>query len=231
MKISNPFKGMSLFEYILWIGSMIAIIIAFIIPEEKEYLNLVTSLVGVTCVFFIAKGKIFGQIVGIIYAIVYGFISYFHNLYGEVFLSFVFYAPLAILGLVEWAKNQYADTHVVTITKLTKIDYFIALAITIVLTTIAFFVLSALNTQSLVVSTISIATSTMAGYFVIKRSPGYALFYFLNDSVLIVMWSIEAYQNISALPMVISFITFVINDLYGFINWLRLRKKQTENSI
>ena len=210
---------------------MIAIIIAFLIPDEKEYLNLITSLVGVTCVFFIAKGKIFGQIVGIIYAIVYGLISYFHNLYGEVFLAFVFYAPLAIIGVIEWAKNQYQDTNVVTITKMSKKDYILASTITIVMTTIAFFVLRALNTQSLIVSTISIATSTMAGYFSIKRSPLYAICYFLNDSVLIIMWSIEANLSISSLPMVISFITFVINDLYGFINWLRLRKKQSENSI
>ena len=206
---------------------MVAIIIAFIIPDEKDYLNLVTSLIGVTCVFFIAIGKLIGQIVGVVYAVVYGIISFYHKLYGEVFLALVFYAPIAIFAIIEWVKHQHEKTNTVAITKLSYPHYLIAIAITIVVTTAAFFILRALNTQSLVVSTISIATSTMAGYFVIKRSPLFALMYFLNDTVLIIMWSIETKLNISALPMVISFITFVINDLYGFINWLRLRNKQS----
>ena len=230
MKLTNPFKGMTLLEYVIWIGSLIATIIAFIIPQEKDYLNFFTSLIGVTTAIFMAKGRILGQITGLIYSIAYGIIAFYHSLYGEVFIAAVFYAPISIIAIVSWIRHQYEDTSIIRINKLNLKQYLLGFAITITTATASFFVLRALNTHSLVVSTISIATSTLAGYFSIRRSPLYALVYFLNDIVLIVLWGFETNENIATLPILISFVAYVVNDTYGFINWFRLRKKQNSET-
>jgi predicted PurR-regulated permease PerM len=58
------------------------------------------------------------------------------------------------------------------------------------------------------------------------RSPGYALAFAANDLVLIVMWILAAINDLSYLPMIACFVMFLLNDIYGFINWKRMKKRQ-----
>lgn len=96
----------------------------------------------------------------------------------------------------------------------------------IIVTIIFYFILKALNTSNLIVSTISVFTSFIAVGFTLFRSRFYALGYALNDIVLIILWSLACVENISYLPMVICFVTFFIFDVYGFINWTKMLKNQ-----
>ena len=58
------------------------------------------------------------------------------------------------------------------------------------------------------------------------------LAYALNDAVLIVLWLLATAKDPSYVSVIICFIAFIINDVYGFINWLRMEKRQAaiENS-
>ena len=67
-------------------------------------------------------------------------------------------------------------------------------------------------------------------YLTFRRSPYYALAYALNDIVLIVLWSMASSLNTSYLSVIICFVMFLANDIYGFINWLRMEKKQKGNA-
>lgn len=69
-------------------------------------------------------------------------------------------------------------------------------------------------------------TSFLAAYLTARRSRFYAIGYGINDIVLIIMWSMASYQNLTYLPMVICFIAFLVIDSYGFINWSVMNKKQ-----
>ncbi len=59
-----------------------------------------------------------------------------------------------------------------------------------------------------------------------RRCEFYALAYGLNDIVLIVLWSIAAYDRIKYLPIVVCFVVFLVNDMYGFINWSAAKHRQ-----
>jgi hypothetical protein len=37
-----------------------------------------------------------------------------------------------------------------------------------------------------------------------------------------------SFENLSYLPMVMCFITFLLNDGYGFISWKRMERRQKE---
>ena len=50
----------------------------------------------------------------------------------------------------------------------------------------------------------------------------------MNDLVLIVLWVIAALTDISSVPMFSCFVMFFLNDMYGFINWRRMEKRQAE---
>jgi nicotinamide riboside transporter PnuC len=60
------------------------------------------------------------------------------------------------------------------------------------------------------------------------RSSAYALSYAANDIVLIILWIMASIDNISYLPMIVCFVMFFINDMYGFFNWRKMKKRQTE---
>ena len=75
-------------------------------------------------------------------------------------------------------------------------------------------------------STLSVTTSFIAVYLTFRRSPYFALAYAANDVVLIVLWILAAAEDISYLAVIICFVAFLGNDLYGFINWKRMEKRQ-----
>ena len=98
-----------------------------------------------------------------------------------------------------------------------------------IVTVIFYFVLRYFNTANLVPSTLSVTTSFIAVYLTFRRSPYFALAYAMNDVVLIVLWILASITDISYLSVVICFVVFFVNDMYGFINWRRMEKKQKMN--
>ena len=101
------------------------------------------------------------------------------------------------------------------------------------LTTIFYFILAYFDTSNLILSTVSVATSFAAVYLTARRSEYYAIMYAMNDLVLIVLWTLASLADKSYLSVLVCFAVFFINDLYGFISWRRIKKRQlhTKNEI
>lgn len=100
---------------------------------------------------------------------------------------------------------------------------------TAIITLIFYFILSAFHTKNIIPSTISVTTSFLAVYLTFRRNPFYAIGYAANDIVLIVLWILATIENTSYLSAVVCFVTFFANDIYGFISWQKMAKKQAEN--
>ena len=95
-------------------------------------------------------------------------------------------------------------------------------------TTAAFhFILKHFNTAQLFFGTLSVTTSFFASYLAFRRSPFYAFAYAANDIVLIILWMLASAGSNTALPMVACFVAFLANDIYGFVNWMKMKKYQT----
>ena len=75
---------------------------------------------------------------------------------------------------------------------------------------------------------ISVRTSFLASYYMFRRVALYAIAYAMNDIILIILWVMATLENVAYLPMVICFSVFFINDMYGFLNWRKIRKKQID---
>ena len=98
--------------------------------------------------------------------------------------------------------------------------------ITTAVTALFYFILEFFDTANIVPSTLSVTTSFVAVYLTFRRSPYFAVAYAANDIVLIILWILASVENISYLPMVFCFVMFFVNDMYGFINWRRMEKRQ-----
>lgn len=137
---------------------------------------------------------------------------------------------MAVFALISWIKNPYdGNKSEVKVNRLKKKEIVFMLLLTAVITFIFYFILAAFNTANLIPSTISVTTSFLAVYLTFRRSAFYAAAYAANDVFLITLWLMAALSNIAYLSVVICFVIFLINDVYGFINWSKMQKRQEAN--
>lgn len=224
--MKNPFAKLTKFELGLWIFSLIAVSVCFIVMPQKNWLTLIGSLIGVTSLIFCAKGMIIGPILTVVFSIFYGIISYYFRYYGEMITYLLMTTPMAIASIISWFKNPYPQSDRVKVGRATPLSITVVAVLSLVVTIAFYFILRALGTTNLIISTISITTSFLACSFVLLRSPYYALAYALNDVVLIIMWIAASIVTPSYVSMVACFAVFLINDVYGFINWQKMKKEQ-----
>ncbi|MGN1341375.1 MAG: nicotinamide riboside transporter PnuC [Oscillospiraceae bacterium] len=231
MKLKNPFSRLTGFELGLWITSMAVVIGSFLLAGEYDPLSLAAPLIGVTSLIFIARGEPAGQVLTILFSLLYAIISWKCRYYGEMITYLGMTAPSALAALIVWLKHPFQQGKPqVVVSHLTPKKLTVTLLLTAVVTAGFYFVLKFFNTAQLPVSTVSVTTSFLASALMVLRSPLYALAYAANDIVLIVLWLLASMENISDLPMVFCFAAFLANDIYGFINWRRIRKTQAGKS-
>ena len=226
MIVRNPFKTFVRFEWFLWICSMIVVGGSSLIAGSFSLLTLVASLLGVTALIFVAKGDVWGQILTVLFSLLYAGISLKFRYFGEMITYLGMTAPIALLSVVSWMRNPYAGTTEVQVHQITRTQRVWMVVSTVAVTTLFYFILAAFGTTNLYISTISIATSFLASYLMLFRSSGYALAFAANDIVLIVLWVLATIEDLSYLPMIACFTMFLLNDIYGFLNWKRMRQRQ-----
>ena len=223
-------KYFSVGEILLWSCSVLLIIVSFCVFDRRNYLTLASSLIGVTSLIFTAKGNTIGQILMIVFSLLYGYISFVFTYYGEMLTYLCMTMPMAIFALISWLKNPYKKNKAeVKVNRLKKGEPVFMWIATAIITLIFYFILSAFHTKNIIPSTISVTTSFLAVYLTFRRNPFYAIGYAANDIVLIVLWILATIENTSYLSVVVCFVTFFANDIYGFISWQKMAKKQAEN--
>ncbi len=232
MNIIKSFKNLNKFELGLWLTSLTVIAVSSFIGGTDSVLSLITSLLGATALIFIAKGDVFGQILLIVFSLLYGFISLQTKYYGEM-ITYVFMSmPIAVISLITWLRHPFKGAQKqVEVSRVTKKQILIVSLLAVAVTVVFYFVLKILGTQNLIVSTFSVTTSFVAASLTALRSPAYALGYSTNDIVLIILWVSASFKDISYVPMAACFVIFLVNDLYGFYNWRKMKNEQQKHKI
>lgn len=214
-------------EITIWCTSVLLIIAAFVLFDRQSYLTLAASLIGVTSLIFCAKGNPAGQVLMIVFSLLYGVISHGFAYYGEMITYLGMTMPMSVLSLIVWLKNPYEGKHSeVAVSRLDKKGAVEMCVLTVAVTVAFYFVLRKFGTANLLPSTLSVTTSFAAVFLTFKRSPYFALVYALNDLVLMVLWVLASLENTHYIAVVVCFAAFFANDIYGFINWKKMQKNQ-----
>jgi len=218
-------------DIVLWSSSVILIITSFFLFDKENYLTLCASLIGVTSLIFNAKGNPFGQLLMVVFSLLYGIISFTFSYYGEMITYLGMTMPMAIFALISWLRNPFngnkAEVKVNSIT--TKETIFMWL-ITVLVTIIFYFILEHFNTANIVPSTLSVTTSFIAVYLTFRRSPYFAIAYAANDIILIILWILASLYDTRYISVVVCFSAFLINDIYGYISWQKMRIRQSKST-
>lgn len=209
-------------ERLLWGLSVAFIVGSFCAFDRENYLTLAASLIGVTSLIFNAKGNPIGQVLMVLFSLLYGIISY----------TFAYYdlgmtMPMAVFALISWLKNPYNGRRSeVKVNTIGKKEIVLMCLAAVVATGVFYWILKMFHTANLLPSTLSVTTSFLAVYLTFRRSAYFALAYASNDIVLIALWVLASLADTRYLSAVVCFVAFLVNDLYGFINWRRMKERQ-----
>ena len=216
-------------EIVLWVSSVMLIVSSFFVFDRENYMTLCASIIGVTSLIFNAKGNPFGQFLMVIFSLLYGIISYTFAYYGEMMTYLGMTMPMAIFALISWLRNPYNGNKAeVKVNVISRKETWYMWTGTLVVTIIFSFILTYFHTVNIIPSTISVTTSFLAVYLTFRRSPYFALAYAANDVVLIVLWILASVSDMRYVSVVVCFVAFFVNDLYGFVSWQKMKISQSK---
>lgn len=222
------FHYFSSLDIAIWGSSVLLIVISFIAFDRTNFMTLLSSLLGVTSLIFSAKGNPFGQVLMIIFSFLYGIISYTFAYYGEMITYLGMTMPMSVFALISWLRNPYNGNRTeVKVNSIGKAEQVFMWFATLIVTVVFYYVLKYFDTANMLPSTVSVTTSFLAVYLTFRRSPYFALAYAANDVILIVLWVLASITDIRYISVVVCFVAFLFNDIYGFINWQKMKKRQT----
>ena len=226
--MTNPFKNFTIKDWLLLVLSLAAVTVSNMLSGDADVLTLFTTCVGVTSLVLAAKGHPLAMALMVVFGILYAVISAGCRYWSEVITYLGMSVPMSFWSFITWLKHPSENGNEVAVRKIGIRQWGILSAFCVPVTVFFYFIMKMLDTPNLFVSTLSIITSFMAAGLTILRSPYYALFYAMNDVVLMVLWSIAALQEPGYIPVVINFSIFLINDIYGFISWKRREHGSTK---
>ena len=214
-------------EKALWGVSAALIVGSFLLFDRENHMTLLASLIGVTSLICSARGNPIGQLLMVVFSCLYGVISYSFAYYGEMITYLGLTMPMAVFALVSWLRHPYnGDRSEVRVNVLTKKEHALMWLATAVVTAVFYFILDFFGTANIVPSTLSVTTSFLAVYLTFRRSPYFALAYAANDLVLILLWMLASAADLSYVSVVVCFVVFFFNDVYGFISWRKMQLRQ-----
>lgn len=227
--MNNPVKTLTKKEWSIWLVSIIIVLISNLATKDFDLLTLVAALTGVTSLIFAAKGNVWGQVLMILFSILYGIISFRFRYWGEMMTYLGMTLPMAVWSTITWIENPSENNgNEVQIQSLSK-KHIVALCISgIIVTAVFYYILKSFNTPNIIFSTISIITSFIAASLTMLRSSYYAVWYAANDIVLIILWVLASLKDPAYIPVVVNFSIFFMNDMYGFMSWKQRELEQAE---
>ena len=217
----------SRFEIALWLASVGFILISFFLFDRTNYLTLMASLIGVTSLILNAKGNPAGQALMILFSLLYGVISYGFSYFGEMITYLGMTMPMAVVALISWLRHPYKGNRAeVKVNRIGRGEQVLMWVLTAVVTVVFYFILKHFHTANLIPGTLSVTTSFLAVYLTFRRSPCFALAYAANDVILIVLWILASLTDTRYVSVAVCFTAFLINDIYGFVSWQRMKARQ-----
>lgn len=227
-------KKFSLWEWLLW-GFGLVLVVVLGIVFKSGVLITTSSVLGITAVFLCAKGMVIGCFVEIAQLFLYCTMSWFNRYYGEILVCALVTFPTYLFSIITWLKNRQKGDVVLKVSKTPKLlEWILLFVISAILSVGAYFLLRAFNTSHLIVSTIGVGTGICAGYLSIRRSEFSFLLFLVNNILCIILWlTVVVKGDLSYIPTVANYAIFMTMNIFGFVNWLKLKrqqKKDLENS-
>jgi len=218
----------------IWLAVFTSINIYLFFALEDSLLGLISSITGMIAVVLIAKGKILNFFFGIVQSGTYAYISFSYGLFGEAMLNGLFYFPFQFIGMYLWKKNKtQASTkgEDVIVKRLNKKQWIQLFLIILVSSIIYSYVLHALGGKQVRIDSIAVVLSVAAQLLMVKRYVEQWVLWILVNVLSITLWAIILINSgDNDWSMLVMWSAFLLNSMYGYMNWVKISKKQVASS-
>ena len=223
----NLFKEWTWFE-LIWLLLFSIVNVFLYLKWDSGLIGLISAMSGMLCVVLVAKGKISNFVFGIVNTATYAYISYGYGLYGESMLNALFYLPTQFIGLWMWQRhrsvNKVRDEDI-EIKRLSVKGWAIVIASVVVGAYAYMHVLMALDAQQVRIDSVAVVMSVVAQILLTLRYAEQWVLWILVNLLSIVLWVVTLSQSGgSDYTMPVMWTAFLINSIYGWINWLKLQQ-------
>jgi len=223
-------KEWAVFEKSWLVASVLLLIIASVIWKSPWY-GFVASISGMVCVVLAAKGKISNYWFGIVNCLFYAYVAYGWQLYGEVMLNIIYFLPMQFVGLFFWSRKNNKSNDGIKVKFLTNSQRIKAIIITVSCVILYKIFLTKINGNIPWVDSTSTILSIIAMLLMTKLYMEQWVLWIIVDIVSVIMWFIVVFkQGSNDIGVLIMWIAFLINAIYGFVNWVSMYKKQVNNA-
>lgn len=223
-------KGWTLFEK-MWLGVFTVINIYLYFAFEDTLLGLISSMTGMLCVVLVAKGKISNYYFGIIQTVTYAYISYTYQLYGEAMLNAIFYLPIQFIGIYMWSKNKTVQSikgEDVIVKKMNAKAWTIFIVLAVIASAIYAVLLTKIGGKQVHVDSFAVVLSIGAQILMLKRYAEQWIIWIVVNVLSIILWATALKSGGNDYTVLVMWTAFLFNSIYGYVNWLKLEKKQGE---
>lgn len=213
----------TLFEKAWLFISTITMIVLSIVWKDSP-IALISGVTGILGVVLCAKGKISTYFYATINVALYAWLSYEGGLYGEAMLNAFYFVPMNILGFILWNKKKDDDGNV-EVKGLNTKQLIVLTLVLIVAIGLYYEVLKYLGGNLQLIDSVTTVTSVVALLLQVLRYKEQWLIWILVNIVSIAMWVMMLNTPSASVSMIVMWSAYLINSIYGYINWNKLNEK------
>lgn len=231
-------KGWTTFEKV-WLVVASLVIFGLSLFWKDTTVGFIASISGIWCVILVAKGKISSYLFGTINAIAYGYVAYSYGLFGEAQLNWYFYLPLQIVGFILWYLNskktkengiELKNGQDIVAQQLTPNKWLI-LVPSIVVAYITYSVyLKNIGSNFAGLDALAVVLSVFAQFLMMFRYAEQWLLWIIINVITVALWVFVLFTHGgNDWTMLAMWIAFLVNSIYGYVNWIKIAKETEDN--
>lgn len=196
----------------------------------EDYIIGTLSLVcGFLNAYYMAIGKWYNYIFGILFSVLYMYSCFVNGLYGLVIFTILFFTPIQISGIVSWLKNKESDDTVSTRSLNAKSSILLCTIIVIGSVGIGA-LLSLIPTQNLAMLDSTSQILNLAGVVLGAMRYRESWYIWLTNNVAdLSIWIINTILNTpNAYMMLIVSIMYLVMNIIGIVSWIKIERYQKD---
>ena len=216
--------GFSIKEKLFMWGMVLLQILVYIVAPDSWY-GVVAGIAGCISVVLTAKGRWMMYPIGFIQNFTYTVLAFQNKFYGEVFEQ-AFYIVTMIWGMVAWARNMHTNedgTQDVNTRKFGLAEWLFTIVGVAIGTWLFGKVLVSMGAAQPYTDAATNVMALFAQILMVKRYREQWVLWLLIDVFCIKMWWVAGNWS-----MVAMYIAWTANCVYGWYNWTKLNKKNSE---
>lgn len=206
----------------IWMTVAVILILVLSIIAKTEIEKIIASICGVIYVLGVAKQNRISQIFGFINTGIYAYLLFRDGVYGSAIYNFCYCLPMLIYTYFNWGKDKSSKVEISKYDNKTRC----LCAMGIITSVVIYYIIAIkLGVNYALVDAITIIVGMCGMYAISKKKIEQWYLFILVNLANISMWIINTVKEPSNIAMVLMYVIYIINNIYGAVSWNKELKK------